>query len=133
MQSKPLRVLALLATALVIVSGIYKFFDRPTGQPGAKRPTGVVSQGKKKPAQAHLPCTIRHAAFGGTQASVLRFAQGRFSHYVVMDHPFGNPLVPFYQRDWIESNFGEAQPDVLGVFATIDEAIARAATLCRRN
>ena len=102
-----------------------------------KRPTGVASNnpspGKKKQQQAELPCTIKRAAFGGTQSALLKVMKGRIVHYVVLDHPEGNPMMPYYQRDWLEANYGDMQPAVVGEFPTVEEAVARAATLCRRN
>lgn len=59
--------------------------------------------------------------------------KGRFAHYVVMDRPQGNPLMPFYQQDWLEANYGQAQPALMGEFATVEEAVAMAAVLCKRN
>jgi hypothetical protein len=138
MNPKSIRLLAILATCLIIVSGIHALLKRPQpNQAGPlKRPTGVVSNntsGKRKVPQAELPCTIRRAAFGGTQTSLLRLMKGKVAHYVVLDHPHDNPMVPFYQRDWLEANYGVAEPPVVGEFATVEEAIAQAAILCKRN
>ena len=32
--------------------------------------------------------------------------KGKVAHYVVLDHPTGNPMAPFYQRDWLEATYG---------------------------
>ena len=128
MNSKSIQLLAIVATCLILATGISSLMRSP-GQVGSqKKPPG-----KKKLAQAEAHCTIKRAAFGGTQSALLKVMKGPVVHYVVLDHPEGNPMMPFYQRDWLEANYGESRPTVVGEFPTVEAAVVRAASLCKRN
>ena len=131
MNPKAIQLLALLATCLVIATGVARVMRPapPPEQASLKKKSVVSSTGKK----GELPCAIRRAAFGGTQSAVLKVPKGKMVHYVVVDRPQGNPLMPFYERDWLEANYGQAQAAVVGEFSTVEAAVMRAASLCRRN
>jgi hypothetical protein len=130
MNPKLIRLLAVAATVLVVVSGVNRLM-RPqvVSEPAPKKKSVAANTGK----QADIPCTIKRAPFGGTQASLIKVMKGKMAHYIVMDHPGGNPAVPFYQRDWLEATYGEAEPVVMGQFSSVESAVTRAASLCKRN
>jgi len=131
MNRKAIQLLAVVATFLVIATGVSRLREGPV-------PTADKSTQKKTVASntkpGELPCTIKRAAFGGTsQTSLLKATKGKTIHYIVMDRPQDNPIMPFWQRDWLEANYGTATPTVVGDFPTVEAAISRAASLCKRN
>jgi hypothetical protein len=131
MNPKALQLLAVVATCLVIATGISRLRQGPPPADGPQQQKKSVASNTQKPEPA---CTIKRAAFGGTtQTSLLKAMKGKVAHYIVLDHPQDNPMMPFWQRDWLEANYGPVKPAVVGEFSTPDAAIARAATLCRRN
>jgi hypothetical protein len=128
MNPKAIQLLAIAATVLVVVSGINRLMHpTPTEEPKARK-NSVVSNNTKEP-----PCTITRAPFGGTQASLLKVMKGKVVHYVVLDNPDDNPAAPLYQYHWLEATYGQVEPVVMGEFSTVDAAIMRAASLCKRN
>jgi hypothetical protein len=131
MNPKAIQMLAALATCLVIATGASRLM-RPAAPPpeGPQKKSVVSNTGKK---QGEQPCTIKRAAFGGTQTSLLKATKGKVVHYIVLDRPQGNPLIPFYQQDWLEANYGPAKPAVVGEFASVEAAVMKAGSLCRRN
>jgi hypothetical protein len=54
-------------------------------------------------------------------------------HYVVLDLPTDNPRMADTQSNWIEANYRDGFPSVVGVFPTVEAAVDKAASLCRRN
>jgi hypothetical protein len=130
MNPKLIRLLAVAATVLVVVSGVNRLM-RPqvVSEPAPKKKSVVANTGK----ETDTPCTIKRAPFGGTQASLIKVMKGKVAHYIVLDHPGGNPMVPFYQRDWLEATYGSVQPVVMGEFSSVEGAVMRAASLCKRN
>ncbi len=53
-------------------------------------------------------------------------------HYIVLDLPTDNPMMPFYQADWLAANYPARQ--FIGEFATVDAAVQKAAAnYCKRN
>jgi hypothetical protein len=127
---KPLQVAAIVATALAAWTAVQSL-TRPAPRPAAK---------PKKPAPsevANLRCTITRAVFGGTEAAVLKIKKNRRLHYVVMDLPAGpidNPRMPDYQSGWLKATYGEVSPSaIVGVFPTVEDAVAKAASLCPSN
>lgn len=133
MNPKAIQLFALLATCLVIATGVSRLMRPapPPEQANLKKKSVVSSNTGKK--QGELPCAIRRASFGGTQSAVLKVPKGKMVHYVVVDRPQGNPMMPFYERDWLESNYGPVQTSVVGEFSTVEAAVMRAASLCKRN
>jgi hypothetical protein len=133
------RLLAALAACLVIITGIISFKNRsaPTDEGPKKRPTGVIttqqSKPKPKPEAAEASCTIRRAIFGGERAALIKVPKRSVQHYIVLDLPAGNPMMPFYQADWLAANYGKVTPTFMGEFATVDAAVRKAANLCKRN
>jgi len=121
---KPLHLAAIAATVLLVWSGANSL--RPPPPPPKKKPPAPA-----KTAEAH--CTIKRAVFGGTQSALLKVNKGRVVHYVVLDLPTNNPLMPDYQSNWLEANYGKTEPAVIGVFPTVEEAVTKAASLCKRN
>lgn len=99
----------------------------------AKKPRGVVTSNKPKQPGLEPPCTIRRAAFGGTRSALLKIMKGPVAHYVVLDLPAGNPMVPYYQSDWLNATYGNAERQLVQEYPTVEEAVMRAASLCRRN
>jgi len=121
---KPLHVVAILATFLLVISAVNSL-TRPPPRREAKRvaPVKVVNE----------RCTIKRAVFGGTESAVLKVKKDRVVHYVVLDLPDNDPVMPEYQSRWLEANYGEAQPTLVGVFPTVEAAVNKAADLCKRN
>ena len=101
----------------------------PPEAPPPKKKSVATNTGR----DADPPCAIKRAPFGGTQASIVKAMKGKVAHYVVLDHPAGNPMAPFYQRDWLEATYGPVQPVAMGDFSTVEAAVMRAASLCKRN
>ena len=130
MNPKLIQLLAVAATVLVVATGVTRLM-RPqvVSEPAPKKKSVAANTSK----ETDTPCTIKRAPFGGTYASLLKVMKGKVAHYVVMDHPSGNPAIPFYQRDWLEATYGPVQPVVMGEFSSIDAAVSRAANLCKRN
>jgi hypothetical protein len=129
---KAIQVWAMIATGLVIATGVHQLTRPPGSQDGAKRSRAEAAR-KKRAAAREAPCTIKHAAFGGTQSALLKVMKGRTVHYVVLDLPTGNPIIPELQSQWLDATYGQADAKLIDVFPTIDAAVARAASLCRRN
>jgi hypothetical protein len=129
MNPKAIRLAAIVATCLVVLTGINRLLRPPTPEPAPQRKSVASNTAK----EAELPCAIKHATFGGTQASLLKVMKGRMVHYVILDHPAGDPVAPFLQLDWLEATYGTVQPVLIGAFPTVDGAVMRAASLCRRN
>ncbi|HEY7214405.1 MAG TPA: hypothetical protein VIC28_07230 [Thermoanaerobaculia bacterium] len=123
---KPLHLAAILVTFLLVVSAVNSLM-RPQPRPETAR------KKKTAPVKVAERCMIKRAVFGGTEAAVLKVRKDRTIHYVVLDLPTNDPLVPEYQSRWLDANYGQAQPDVIGVYPTVDEAMTKAASLCRRN
>jgi hypothetical protein len=129
---KPLHVVAIIATLLVVW----------TAASSLRRPAPRLDLAAKKPKPTkvvYTPCTIQRAAFGGTEAAVLKIRKGRKDHYIVMDLPseddpfYYYPLV-HYQSRWLEQSYGELEPTALvGVYPTVEEAELKAGSLCRSN
>lgn len=132
MNPKAIQLLAVVATCLVLATTISRLRQGPPSAeaPAQKKKSVASNTGKK---QDELPCTIKRASFGGTQTSLLKAMKGKVIHYIVLDRPQDNPIMPFWQRDWLEATYGTAQPAVVGEFSTAEAAISRAATLCKRN
>jgi hypothetical protein len=126
---KPLHLAAIFATFLLVVTAVnYRL------QPPARPETAKAK--KKQPAPtktAEGRCTIKRAVFGGTQSALLKVTKDGMVHYVVLDLPTDNPRMPDYQSSWLEANYGPAEPAVVGVFPTVEEAVTQAASLCRKN
>jgi hypothetical protein len=130
MSPKLIQLLAVVATVLVVATGVTRLMrPTPAEQPTTQKKKSVASNTTKP----DPPCTIKRASFGGTQASLLKVMKGQVAHYVVLDHPGNNPMMPFYQRDWLEATYGPVQPVLVGDFSSVDGAIMRAASLCKRN
>jgi len=126
---KPTQVLATIATALIVVTGVNSVLQPP---PRQKEGPPKKSQAKKKPG-AQAACTIKRGVFGGTESALLRVQKEGVVHYVVLDLPTDNPMAPGYQSNWLDANYGSAVPMLIGVFPTVEAAVTRAASLCRRN
>jgi len=127
---KPLYLAALLATLLVLGTGV-NYLQRSPPRPGivAKKQNPTTTS---KVAQAR--CTIKRAVFGGTNSALLKVEKDRMVHYVVLDLPTtGDPRMPDYQSNWLAATYGPAVPTVVGVFPTVEAAVAEAASLCTRN
>jgi hypothetical protein len=138
MNSQLSRLLAILAACLVILTGIISiknWMTTPKQEGPRKRPTGVITseQPKPKPSSAEAPCAIKRAVFGGERAALLKVPKRSVQHYVVLDLPTDNPMMPFYQADWIAANYGKVTPQFMGEFATVDAAVQKAAVHCKRN
>jgi hypothetical protein len=127
-----LHVAAIIATALVVATAAQSL-RRPA-------PRADLASMKPKPTKvSHVPCTIQRAAFGGTEAAVLKIRKDRKVHYVVMDLPSeDNP--PLYhqavqsQERWLKNAYGDVAPSALvGVFPTVEEAELKAGSLCQSN
>ena len=123
---KPLHLAAIFATFLLVATGVNMLLRPPHN---ANR---LLKLPKPKPV-AEAPCKIKRAVFGGTESALLKVRKGRFVHYVVLDLPTDDPRMPKYQSDWLRANYGEAQPSVIGVYLTVEDAVRKAASLCRRN
>ena len=123
---KPLHLAAIVATFLLVFSAVNSLMQPPPRPETAKKK-------KTAPVKVAERCTIRRAVFGGTEAAVLKVSKDSMIHYVVLDLPTNDPLMPEYQSRWLDTNYGQAQPDVIGVYPTVDEAMTKAASLCRRN
>ena len=121
---KPLHLAAIVATFLLVFSAVNSLMRPPPRPETAKKKTAV------KVAER---CTIRRAVFGGTEAAVLKVRKDSMIHYVVLDLPTNDPLMPEYQSRWLDTTYGQAQPDVIGVYPTVEDAVTKAASLCRRN
>jgi hypothetical protein len=130
MNPKTIQLLAVVATCLVVATGVSRLMRPPPPEQPAVKTKSVASNTGK---QAEPPCTIRRAPFGGTQASLVKAMKGKVAHYIVLDHPQDNPMAPFHQHDWLQANYGAVQPVVMGQFATVEAAVMRAASLCKRN
>jgi hypothetical protein len=122
---KPLHLAAIIATFLLVVSAVNSLMRPPPRPEAAKKKTAPVKVADR--------CSIKRAVFGGTEAAVLKVRKDNMIHYVVLDLPTNDPLMPEYQSRWLDANYGEAQPDVIGVYPTVEDAMTRAASLCRRN
>jgi hypothetical protein len=138
MNSQLSRLLAILAACLVILTGIISiksWMTTPKQEGPRKRPTGVITseQPKPKPSSAEAPCAIKRAVFGGERAALLKVPKRSVQHYVVLDLPTDNPMMPFYQADWLAANYGKVTPQFMGEFATVDAAVQKAANYCKRN
>ena len=140
MNSQLSRLLAILAACLVILTGIIsiKSWMTTAKQEGPrKRPTGVITseqpKPKPKPSSAEAPCAIKRAVFGGERAALIKVPKRGVQHYIVLDLPTDNPMVPFYQADWLHANYGKVTPQFVGEFATVDAAVEKAAIHCKRN
>jgi hypothetical protein len=124
---RPLHVAAVVATALVVWTSAHSLMrpaQRSDRQPRKPAPTEV----------SNLRCTITRAVFGGTEAAVLKIKKDRKLHYVVMDLPTNHPRMPDYQSGWLKAAYGDVSPSaIVGVFPTVDDAVAKAASLCRTN
>ena len=130
MNPKLIQLLAVAATVLVVATGVTRLISPPPAEQPTQKKKSVASNTSKQP---DPPCTIKRAPFGGTEASLLKVMRGKVAHYVVLDHPVGNPMTPFYQRDWLEATYGPVQPVVMGDFSSVEAAVMRAASLCKRN
>ena len=88
MNPKLIRLLAVAATVLVVVSGVNRLM-RPqvVSEPAPKKKSVVANTGK----ETDTPCTIKRAPFGGTQASLIKVMKGKVAHYIVLDHPGRQP------------------------------------------
>ena len=138
MNSQLSRLLAILAACLVILTGIISikgWMTTPKPEGPRKRPTGVITseQPKPKPSSVEAPCAIKRAVFGGERAALLKVPKRSVQHYVVLDLPTDNPMMPFYQADWLAANYGKVTPQFMGEFATVDAAVQKAANYCKRN
>jgi hypothetical protein len=127
-----LHVAAIIATALVVGTAVQSL-RRPA-------PRADLASKKPKPTKvAHVPCTIQRAAFGGTEAAILKIRKDRKVHYVVMDlasqdDPLQYHRVMQSQERWLASAYGDVAPSALvGVFPSVDEAELKAGSLCRSN
>jgi len=121
---KPLHLAAIVVTGLLVWTGVNSL--RPPPPPAKKTAT-------PPPKTKEASCTIKRAVFGGTQTALLKVLKGRTVHYIVLDLPTDNPLMPDYQSNWLDANYGQEQPSVVGVFPTVEDAVTRAANLCKRN
>jgi hypothetical protein len=120
-----LQLTAICATVLVVWTGVNSLMRPP---PRPERPVK-----KPTPTRTTERCTIKRAVFGGTEAAVIRAVKGRVVHYIVLDLPTDNPRMPDTQSNWIEANYRDGFPSVVGVFPTVEAAVDKAASLCRRN
>lgn len=123
---KPLHLAAIVATFLLVVSAV-NFMRQPPPRPE------TAKKKRTTPVKVAERCTIRRAVFGGTEAAILKVRKDSMIHYVVLDLPANDPLMPEYQSRWLDANYGDAQPDVVGVYPTVDDALTKAASICRRN
>ena len=123
---KPLHLAAMIATFLLVVSAV-NFMRQPPPRPE------TAKKKRTTPVKVAERCTIRRAVFGGSEAAVLKVRKEGMVHYVVLDLPTNDPLMPEYQSRWLDATYGQAQPDVIGVYPTVDDAMTKAASLCRRN
>jgi hypothetical protein len=122
---KPLHLAAILATLLVVVTGVNSAL-RPAprhDRPPRPKPTRV----------SDTRCTIERAAFGGTEAAVLKVLKDRTAHYVVLDLPADNPRMPDIASRWLAATYGTAEASLVGVFPTVEDALTKAGGLCRTN
>ncbi len=124
---RPLHLAAIFATLLVVWTGVNALLRPPPRPDGPPKRAGTPSR------FAEGRCTIRRAVFGGTVSALLKVKKDRVVHYVVLDLPADNPRMPDYQSNWLEANYGAAAPSVVGVFPSVEAAIAQAATLCKSN
>jgi hypothetical protein len=120
---KPLHIAAILATFLLVVSAVNAMRAPPRREVKRVAPVKVVNE----------RCTIKRAVFGGTESAVLKVKKDRVVHYVVLDLPSDDPVIPEYQSRWLDANYGQAQPSLVGVFPTVEAAVNKAADLCKRN
>jgi hypothetical protein len=126
---KPLHVAALAVTVLLVAT-VVNFRMQPSSPDSARK------DGKKKrigPAQVAERCLIKRAVFGGTEAAVLKVKKDQMVHYVVLDLRGGDPMMPEYQSRWRKTNYGEAEPSLIGVYPTVEAGVRKAASLCRSN
>src|SRR5262245_26023892 len=121
---KPLQLAAVLATVLVAWTVVNSLLRPPPSPVKPKIKPTVASQTR---------CTIKRAVFGGTETAVLKAVKGRVVHYVVLDLPTDNPRMPDYQSSWLEANYAGVQPTLVGIYPTVEEAVDKAAGLCKRN
>ena len=124
---KRLHLAAIVATLLVVGTGVNALLRPPPLPDGPPKKAGTPSR------SAEGRCTIKRAVFGGTVSALLRVNKDRVVHYVVLDLPADNPRMPDYQSNWLEANYGAAAPSVIGVFPSVEAAVAQAASLCKSN
>jgi hypothetical protein len=124
---KPLHVAALIVTFLLVAT-VVNMRLQPQRAGSAR-----TDAKKKKPTQVAERCVIKRAVFGGTESAVLKIRKDQLVHYVVLDLPGGDPMMPQYQSRWLETTYGEAEPELIGVYPTVEAGVRKAALLCRRN
>src|SRR5262245_32043787 len=117
---KPLHVAALGVT-LLLVATVVNFRMQPSPPDSARK------DAKKKtgPAQVAERCVIKRAVFGGTESAVLKVKKDQLVHYVVLDLPGGDPMMPQYQSRWLATNYGEAEPSLIGVYPTVEAGVRK--------
>jgi hypothetical protein len=118
----------LIVTFLLVVTAVNSRLQPPRPE-SAKKSTKKTSPVPV----ANLRCTIERAVFGGSEAALLKVQKGRRVHYVVLDLPANDPMMPVHQARWLEANYGDAQPSIVGVYPTVEDAVSEAAELCRSN
>lgn len=125
---KPLHAAAIVVTFLLVVTAVNSRLQPP-------RPESAKKKVKKQAPVpvANLRCTIRRAVFGGSEAAVLKVQKGRMIHYVVLDLSTNDPMMPEHQSRWLDANYGDAQPSIVGVYPTVQDAVSKAAELCKGN
>ncbi len=126
---KPLHVAALIVTFLLVATVVNSRLQ-PSGPESARKET---RKKKTAPVRVAERCIIKRAVFGGTEAAVLMVKKDQTVHYVVLDLPTGDPMLPEYQSRWLDTTYGEAEPSLVGVYPTVDAGVRKAASLCRRN
>jgi hypothetical protein len=124
---KPLHLAAIFATLLVVSTGVNALLRPPP------RPGGPPMRAEAPSRFAEGRCIIKRAVFGGTVSALLKAKKDRVVHYIVLDLPADNPRMPDYQSNWLEANYGAATPSLVGVYPSVEAAIAQAASLCKSN
>ena len=125
---KPLHAAAIVVTLLLVVTAVNSRLQPPRPESAKKK----VRKQAPVPV-ANLRCTIKRAVFGGGEAAVLKVQKGRMIHYVVLDLPAKDPVMPVHQARWLEANYGDAQPSLVGVYPSVEDGLSKAADLCKSN
>jgi hypothetical protein len=131
MTIRPLSIAALVAAALVVLTGVHasshrapKVEDAP---PRVRQP--AVDEAATPPGSR---CAINHARFGGRRAQMYKVTKNGVANYVVMEiGSRRDPLMRFIRNDWLRMAYGQgAQRVWLGSFSSSEAAVAKAAELC---
>jgi hypothetical protein len=131
MVATPLSLAAIAAAGLVLLTGAYAFSQRIARVEESPR-RAVQSPADEAAAIATGRCAINHARFGGQRAQMFKVTKDGVANFVVLEvGSKRDPLMRFVRNDWLRMAYGEAAQRVwLGGFATVDDALAKAAELC---